>query len=44
MDLFRIRSFQYLDVNNTQLIGHWHLEHSYDMTLTSRNKRNNKQI
>ena len=36
-----LRSFQYLDINKTQWIGHWNLEHSYGMTLTPRNKRNN---
>ena len=39
-----LRSFQFLDINETQYIGHCHLEHSYSMTLASRTKHNNKQF
>ena len=39
-----LRSFQFLDINETQLIDQCHLEHSYSMKLASRTKRNNKQF
>ena len=31
-----LRLFQFLDINETLLIGHCHLEHLYSMTLASR--------
>ena len=39
-----LRSFQFLDINETQKIGQCHLEHTYSMTLASPTKRNNKQF
>ena len=38
------RSFQFLDINETQKIGHCHLEHSHSMTLAFHIKCNNKQF
>ena len=38
------RSFQFLDINETQLIGHWHLDYSYNTTLAHRIKHNNKKF
>ena len=39
-----LRSFQFLDIYQTQQTSHYHLEYSYGMMLMSCTRRKNKQF